>query len=616
MLALRSLTRSSATSTTRRHLVTSAQKRALNKQQLEGSEAKPPPPPHGGGDAIKPASVPPASDGSSSGGGGGALVALLLAGGAAGAAYYNDMIPREYLPDFLSASSSSAPAVKKEKVSDELKQAVEQAKAASKKEAKSDGADETRPPEPEPIEHPPDGNRVTNEKISTFYSKVNDGKNREEQLSKAQESAAKATQYNEGETILSPRAAVDTALPSSASALRELQSKSQSETQSAITATTLSLRSDLDQTFLSDLDSLSLPQLRTRFIQLVSELSDRTKWEALRIQEYTALKEKELSEKYMEILQKQRLEYEDILASRIREAEDTIMRQANEALRAKEEGVQLLLTKMREGRDKEVADIVLSEVDSIKGELELEYQTKLQNELASFKNDHLAELEAYQEKMKEMQLQLSTLETSLQILRQYEHGSKKAHAISAAALALATKLENGESMEVEVEALRGAIGSGEGGESSVIVSAVNMIPERVVESGGSVMSLGELQVAFDRSYKKGREAAMVPEGRSGLGGQLLGMLFAKLSVPPSPETSSSSEETDPAILSDSILSMARQYVQSGDLERAIQTLDKLKGQTAYVMNDWKKNAMDRVATERALKVIKLECALLNKDLVS
>ena len=52
---------------------------------------------------------------------------------------------------------------------------------------------------------------------------------------------------------------------------------------------------------------------------------------------------------------------------------------------------------------------------------------------------------------------------------------------------------------------------------------------------------------------------MVPEGRSGLEGQLLGMLFAKLSVPPSPETSSS-DETDPAIISDSILSMARKYV--------------------------------------------------------
>lgn len=107
---------------------------------------------------------------------------------------------------------------------------------------------------------------------------------------------------------------------------------------------------------------------------------------------------------------------------------------------------------------------------------------------------------------------------------------------------------------------------------------------------------------------------MVPEGRSGLEGQLLGMIFAKLSVPPSPDTIS--DETDPAIIADSILSTARAYVQNGDIEKAVETLNKLKGQTAFVMNDWKTKAMDRVATERALKVIKLECALLNKDLVS
>jgi hypothetical protein len=106
---------------------------------------------------------------------------------------------------------------------------------------------------------------------------------------------------------------------------------------------------------------------------------------------------------------------------------------------------------------------------------------------------------------------------------------------------------------------------------------------------------------------------MVPEGHSGLEGQLLGMIFAKLSVPPPP--GASSDETDPAIISDSILSSARKYVQSGDLEKAVEQLDKLKGQTAFVMNDWKRKAMDRVATEKALKVIKLECALLNKDLV-
>ena len=44
-------------------------------------------------------------------------------------------------------------------------------------------------------------------------------------------------------------------------------------------------------------------------------------------------------------------------------------------------------------------------------------------------------------------------------------------------------------------------------------------------------------------------------------------------------------------------------------------MDKLKGQTAFFMNDWKRKAMESVSTEKALKVIKLECALLNKDLV-
>ena len=35
-----------------------------------------------------------------------------------------------------------------------------------------------------------------------------------------------------------------------------------------------------------------------------------------------------------------------------------------------------------------------------------------------------------------------------------------------------------------------------------------------------------------------------------------------------------------------------------------------------MMSDWKTKAMDCVSAERALKVIKLECALLNKDLAA
>ena len=48
-------------------------------------------------------------------------------------------------------------------------------------------------------------------------------------------------------------------------------------------------------------------------------------------------------------------------------------------------------------------------------------------------------------------------------------------------------------------------------------------------------TLADLQASFDETYRVGRQAAMVPEGRGGLEGQLMGMLFAKLAVPPSPE---------------------------------------------------------------------------------
>ncbi len=109
------------------------------------------------------------------------------------------------------------------------------------------------------------------------------------------------------------------------------------------------------------------------------------------------------------------------------------------------------------------------------------------------------------------------------------------------------------------------------------------------------------------------QAAMVPEGRAGLSGQLLGMLFAKLSVPPSSDAVPKSEEE--GNVADGILSLARMYVHLGDLEKAVEQLNRLKGQTAYVMSDWKTKAADRVSTERALKIIKLECALLNRDMV-
>ena len=615
-----------------RTLVTSAQKRALNKTQLQGSKsapsaaaAKTSPPSSGGGDV---------SSTSGSGGSGGGIgkfgLPLLLIGGAAGTVYManeQNMSPYDYIMSIVGQEKE-----KDAKLESAMKEAIHEIKpttTAADQENKAESntvaveskvetqhvddevqsppaqqqqevvAQEDEEEEIVSLEHPEDGNRVDLDKIHTFYQTVNDGhvKQQQAQLDQAQESATKATQYNESNET--------TTTSTAEAAMSELQSTQLLQTSKTLAAAQSALRSDLDQSYFSDLDTLTPSQLRTRVIQLATEMSDRTKWEAVRLKEFLAMKEKEVGENYMEILQKQRLEFEGLLATKLREQEDMITRQANAALVAKDESVAELMRAASEAREKETRDVLEGETKRITDELELEYSNKLQNELAKMKKVYASDLEKHGSVMEKLREKLEMLSSRLEVSQNYESGSKRAHRVSAAALALAGKLEVGEGAAVEIAALKGAAG-GEG----VIASAVGMIPS-TAEVG--VPTVAELQAAFDESYTVGRQAAMVPEGRAGLEGQLMGMLFAKLSVPPSPEAVPTSEEE--GNVTDGVLSLARKHVQVGDLEKAVEQLNKLKGQAAFVMKDWKSLAADRVSTERALKVIKLECALLNNEMV-
>lgn len=545
------------------------------------------------------------------------LFPLLLLGGAGlGGAYYTGMIPEEYIPEIVKDNipAASKKAVKVEKglkdVVDEVTK-KEEAPVPVAEESKAPPA-ETAPEEIEEVveeeevslEHPEGGSRVDIDMIGNFYQTVNEGRAKQAE-EEAREAAAKATEYNEAEeaTPTDPMSAMNTA----ANAMSELQSTNSLENSQTLKAAKAALRSDMDAEYFADLDKLSDSELKVRVVQLATEMSDRTKWEAVRLKEFLAMKEKEVGDKYLEVLQKQRLEFESLLAQKLREQEDSITRQANAALAAKEDGIQSLLKATSDAREKEMKDILTEEAKRISAELELHHQTQLQNELAHMKQTQAKELGDHVATMKGLQQKLGMLESRLQVSREYESGSKKAHRVSAAALALATKLESGDGAAVELAALEGAVAGEEG---SVIASAVSMIPRA---AGGGVPTVADLQAKFDESYGVGRQAAMVPEGRAGLDGQLMGMLFAKLSVPPSPDSVPTSKEE--GSVADGILSLARNYVQLGDLEKAVEELSKLKGQTAFVMDDWKSKALDRVSTERALKVIKLECALLNKDMV-
>jgi len=211
---------------------------------------------------------------------------------------------------------------------------------------------------------------------------------------------------------------------------------------------------------------------------------------------------------------------------------------------------------------------------------------------------------------------LKEAEHLMEISRNFESGSQRAHRVSAAALALAEKMETSLGAEVEVAALKEA-----SHENGVIAAALTKIPKSI-KSG--VPTLPELQASFDKVYDVGRQAAHVPTGQKGLEGQLAGMLFAKLTVPPShdslppPPPPEDSTGTGSKIIdskmTEYILARAKHYVKVGELQEAVDELDKLQGQTSFTVRDWKAYANDRIAVEKALKVIKMECAILNKNM--
>jgi len=599
----------------KRPLVTAAQKRALNKTQLSGGKED--------GSAKIASSVGAEStpqtplDGGGSGGGGVLLPVLALAVTTAGGSYYMDLIPNNLLPAALQKekiekipstpkhpeNETKAITVVKEVVPKEEKKAGNGVgkKLATETSAKQKDKDVKvlkrkkkvedkvvhrvtqiqAPPKdtkrivspPPPVQHAADAHKVTVENFETVYSTATEEKGKK----------ATAT-VNDSEVEL---------------ILEEGKSKTDIE----LVQAHLAIRANLDETLLKDLNNLSDIQLRVRVVQLASELQDRTKWEAVRLKEFLLMKEKEVNERHIEKIQKQRLEFEDFLAKRLREQEDRLFKEANAKIQAKEESFQAIIDAAAETQKAANEATMKSTTDRLQREIsakaEAEFATKLAEEKAVFAQ----ELEQKAAAVKNIVGKMKKVEDLMKIRRNFEDGSQRAHRVSAAALAFAEKMETSKSAAEELAALKVAAF-----ESGVIEAALTKIPDSV-KTG--VPTLPELQTSYESSYVAGRQAAHVPVGRNGLEGQLIGMFFSMMTSPPSPDSVPPASDSG---LTDHILSSASRHIQLGNLEEAVSELDKLKGQTALTMRDWKKTATDRIAVDKIMKVIKMECALMNKNM--
>lgn len=307
----------------------------------------------------------------------------------------------------------------------------------------------------------------------------------------------------------------------------------------------------------------------------------------------------------MEALQKQRIEFEDMIAKKIRVKEFEYSDRMRKALEDKDATIQgvvgAALATQKGEHEEEMRTFEEVIAVEIKTNLESEYSSKLADVIEQSTND----LEAKADAIKSLTEKLSQLETALEASQSRKEGSDKAHRLSAAALALSEKLETSQNAESELNALKAAAGK-----DGVIATALSTIP---ASAKSGVPTLSELQKRFETVFKKARQAALVPAGRPGLEGQLAGMVFSAVRYAPDPDEPAPEDEKDSA---EFVLARAKKHVELGALELAVQQLQILDGQAALTVADWKRDAMNRISVEKALKAIKFECALLNKSLVS
>lgn len=304
-------------------------------------------------------------------------------------------------------------------------------------------------------------------------------------------------------------------------------------------------------------------------------------------------------------MKKQRLEAETALERKIKEQEYDLTTKAERALQEKEQALQGIIDHSLKIQEQQFLDEQANFEAKTKEALQAQYEEMLAKQVTELKQSFAQKMEQKVQQIQKLSQQLSDLEFSLQNTQTFQMGSVQAHRMSAAALALMDTLESSKPAAAAMQALKGVAQ-----ENAVISSALEALPPTAATSG--IPTLQELQTKFEEQvYAKCRQSALVPAGQQGLEGQLLGWAFSTLKFPPGPDDPAPESEKDEA---EYVLARARKHVQLGELEQAVGQMSKLKGQAGFVAKDWTQMAQERVAVDKALKVIKVECALANESM--
>jgi mitofilin len=142
--------------------------------------------------------------------------------------------------------------------------------------------------------HADDGNRVTVKKFFQVYGGGDDSMS----VHKV-EPHATSLEFETIDAMKTQEPAKDITTAMIKEAQKELRSSSvhNNNIDNELSQAHTLLTTALDEKFMKELEGLTIHDLKMRIVQLASEMNDRTRWEAVRLREFLAMKEKEIGEK-------------------------------------------------------------------------------------------------------------------------------------------------------------------------------------------------------------------------------------------------------------------------------------------------------------------------------
>ncbi|GBG25978.1 MICOS complex subunit mic60 [Hondaea fermentalgiana] len=355
------------------------------------------------------------------------------------------------------------------------------------------------------------------------------------------------------------------------------------------------LRKDLEVVLAHDLGSLDEEGLRRRVVQLVLELKDRNRWEAMRMYELTKQHTDDVVKKYDELLRDQSERYEDLIRA---EAADAASRASDAAdQRAEEHFSRVIFNKeqqwhrnTQEALERQRAELA-RDMEQKFAQAKAQLESKASEDIAS----RVKALGALKDKVK-------SLQSALQKRSDNEQLARNLRQMSLAVLEAQDALyKRPQEVGFALQKLKAAAG----GDQS-IESSLSALSPRILHSG--VADELDLLQRFESVYDECYKVALVPDENAGIVEYAVARAVAALTFRRSDAPASSEDQ-------EFHLTRARALLrEKHDLAASLKEMECLRGLVKNTASDWVAEAKDRVAVEQALVLVKSHLSVLSASL--